>query len=125
MFEITRNGDNRLDMVFSGKLDKEGMRACLDQLFSQARGIEHGRMLIRVGDFQMPTAGALGGTVAPAATVPAGATVRPLCSGLRQGLDQKAQRNRGSSDSRPAGEILRSRTGSGGAGLAGFLIRPV
>ena len=60
MFEITRNGDNRLDMVFSGKLDKEGMRACLDQLFTQAQGIEHGRMLIRVGDFQMPTAGALG-----------------------------------------------------------------
>lgn len=58
MFQITRNGD-RLDMVFSGKLDREGMRACLDELFTQAQGIEDGRMLVRVGDFQLPTAGAL------------------------------------------------------------------
>lgn len=59
MFQITRNGDDRLDMVFSGKLDRDGMRACLDELSTQAHGIEGGRMLVRVGDFQLPTAGAL------------------------------------------------------------------
>ncbi len=60
MFQVTRNGENRLDVDFAGKLDSDGMRAALDQLTQQSEGIEHGRMLYRVGKFSMPTLGAIG-----------------------------------------------------------------
>ncbi|HSC82222.1 MAG TPA: STAS/SEC14 domain-containing protein [Pseudomonas sp.] len=60
MFQVTRNGENRLDVDFAGKLDSQDMRALLEELDQQAQGIEHGRMLYRVDDFQMPSLGALG-----------------------------------------------------------------
>lgn len=60
MFNIERKGENRLDIEFSGKLDSEDMKAALDLLIVQAKGIEHGRMLYRIGDFDLPTLGAIG-----------------------------------------------------------------
>ncbi len=60
MLNITPNGPNRLDLEYEGKLDADAMRAGLDKLISESEGIEHGRMLYRVGDFDMPTFGALG-----------------------------------------------------------------
>jgi len=60
MFTVTPNGINRVDIEFSGKLDTDEMKAALDELESKTQGIENGRMLYRVGDFALPTLGAIG-----------------------------------------------------------------
>ena len=60
MFTVTPNGTNRLDIDFSGKLDSDEMKVALDELASKSEGIEHGRMLYRIGDFRLPTLGAMG-----------------------------------------------------------------
>jgi len=60
MFQVMRNGENRIDVDFAGKLDRNEMRAALDELSQKSEGIEHGRMLYRIGEFQMPTLGAVG-----------------------------------------------------------------
>ncbi len=59
MFEITPNGLNRLDITFSGKLDSEAMKSALDDFVSKSEGIVHGKMLYKVGDFELPTLGAI------------------------------------------------------------------
>jgi hypothetical protein len=59
MFKVMRNGENRIDVEFSGKLDSAAMRDALDELYRQSAGIEHGLMLYRIGDFALPTLGAL------------------------------------------------------------------
>jgi len=59
MFKITPNGPNRIDIEFSGKLDSDEMKTALDELVAGAREIENGRMLYRVGDFALPTIGAM------------------------------------------------------------------
>ena len=51
---------NRIDIDFSGKLDSQAMRAALDDLLFKSEGISHGRMLYRIGDFDLPTLGAVG-----------------------------------------------------------------
>ncbi len=60
MFKVTKNGPNRVDIEFSGKLDSDDMKIALDELLEKTAGIEHGRMLYRVGDFKIPTLGAIG-----------------------------------------------------------------
>lgn len=60
MFKVVKNGSNRLDIDFGGKLDSDEMKAALDELFSSAKGIEHGRMLYRISDFDFPTLSAIG-----------------------------------------------------------------
>lgn len=60
MFKVLRNGENRIDVEFSGKLDSEEMRVALDELSHTSEGIEHGLMLYRIGDFALPTLGAMG-----------------------------------------------------------------
>lgn len=60
MFNVTRKSDNRLDIEFTGKLDRDAMRAALDDLVAKGEGVEHGRMFYRIGDFDMPTLGAIG-----------------------------------------------------------------
>ena len=60
MFEIVRKSSNRLDIDFGGKLGSDEMKVALDELFSSAKDIEHGRMLYRVRDFDLPTLGAIG-----------------------------------------------------------------
>jgi len=59
MFTVTPNGINRVDIEFGGRLDTDEMKAALDELESKTQGIENGRMLYRVGDFKLPTLGAL------------------------------------------------------------------
>jgi hypothetical protein len=59
MFTVTPNGPNRVDIEFSGKLDEAAMEAALDELIEQTKDIEHGRMLYRIGDFKVPTLGAI------------------------------------------------------------------
>ena len=60
MLKIAKRDTNRLDLELSGPLDSELMQLGLDELVAQADGIEHGRMLYSILDFEMPTAGALG-----------------------------------------------------------------
>jgi len=60
MFTVQNNGPNRLDLEFSGKLNSDDMRALLDEIVVKASGIEAGRMLYTIGDFQFPTMGAIG-----------------------------------------------------------------
>lgn len=59
MFHVTRIGENRIDVDFSGKLDSNDMRFALDELLRKSDGIEHGRMLYRIGEFDLPTLGAM------------------------------------------------------------------
>ncbi len=60
MFEVVRNGTNRLDINFGGKLGKDEMKVALDELFNSGKDIENGRMLYRIDDFELPTLGAMG-----------------------------------------------------------------
>ncbi len=59
MFEITATGPNRLDIRYSGKLDKDAMKTALDDLIQQSEGIEHGTMLFTVGDYALPSLDAI------------------------------------------------------------------
>jgi hypothetical protein len=60
MFNVSKNGPNRLDLEFGGKLDSDDMRAALDLFVEQSKGIQSGRMLYKIGDFKIPTLGAIG-----------------------------------------------------------------
>jgi len=59
MFSVTPNGPNRVDIEIDGKLDSEEMKTALDELVARTEDIENGRMLYRVGDFALPTLGAI------------------------------------------------------------------
>jgi len=60
MLQVTAKGNNRVDIDFSGKLDSNDMRAALDELITLTKEIQHGRMLYRISDFEIPTLGAIG-----------------------------------------------------------------
>jgi hypothetical protein len=53
-------GPNRIDLELNGQLDSDDMAVALDALVKAAEGIENGRMLYRITNFQMPTLAALG-----------------------------------------------------------------
>lgn len=59
MFKVKPNGPNRVDIEFGGKLDSDEMKAALDELISKTKDIEHGKMLYRIEDFNLPTLGAI------------------------------------------------------------------
>lgn len=58
MFQITRH-DNRLDISLDGKLDRETMKAALDDFAEKSIGIEHGLMRYDINGFEFPTLGAI------------------------------------------------------------------
>lgn len=60
MFNITRPAPDRLDIEFGGRLDSTRMRTLIEDLLRASAGIEHGRMLYRIVDFEWPTPGAIG-----------------------------------------------------------------
>jgi len=60
MFKITTNGENRLDIEMSGKLNTEDMKIALDDLVSKSTNIKNGKMLYDVVDFHIPSLGAIG-----------------------------------------------------------------
>ncbi len=60
MFKVTQNGLNRLDIALSGKLNSEEMKIALDELVSNSKNIENGKMLYDVIDFHVPSLGAIG-----------------------------------------------------------------
>jgi len=59
VFKVIANGANRLDIELSGKLDTEGMKIALDELVSKSKGMENGKMLYTISDFQIPSLGAI------------------------------------------------------------------
>ncbi|MEM9060025.1 MAG: STAS/SEC14 domain-containing protein [Pseudomonadota bacterium] len=60
MLTIKKPADNRLDIELEGVLDAELMAAGLDDLIAQSEGIVNGKMLYRIPEFGLPTAGAIG-----------------------------------------------------------------
>ncbi len=60
MFTVEQNGDNRLDIEFSGKIDAEAMKVALADLIKKSQGMENGTMLYRIRDYDLPTLGAIG-----------------------------------------------------------------
>lgn len=60
MFKVIPNGDNRLDIELSGKLDADTMKTALDNLLEQSENIRNGKMLYTVVDLNLPTLGAIG-----------------------------------------------------------------
>ena len=59
MFQVTRNGENRIDVDIAGKFDSEEMLIAVNQLIEHSAGIQHGRILYRIGEFEFPTLGAI------------------------------------------------------------------
>ena len=59
MFKIERFSEDRLDIEMSGKLDSAGMAQALDELVEKSEGIENGKMLYDVIDYQVPSLGAI------------------------------------------------------------------
>ncbi len=60
MFRITPHSANRIDIELEGRLDGDDMRKALDAFELASRDVEHGRMLYRITDFQLPSIGAIG-----------------------------------------------------------------
>ena len=59
MFRVTRVAPDRIDVILSDRLDSDAMRAALDDLLFKSEGINHGRMLYRIDEFDLPTLGAV------------------------------------------------------------------
>lgn len=59
MLKITKPAPDRVDLELAGQVDAEAMRAALDTLIEQSKGVSHGRMLYRITDFALPTLGAI------------------------------------------------------------------
>lgn len=60
MFNVTENGENRLDIEMSGKLNSDDMKVALDELLSKAEGVRKGKILYKMIDFNLPSLGAIG-----------------------------------------------------------------
>ena len=45
MFTVEQNGENRLEIEFSGKIDAEAMKIALADLIKKSQGMENGTML--------------------------------------------------------------------------------
>ena len=59
MFKVMKQGENRLDIELSGKLNSDEMKMALDELVSKSQDIEKGKMLYDVIDFHLPSLGAI------------------------------------------------------------------
>jgi hypothetical protein len=55
MFEVKQNGENRLDIKMSGKLNADEMRIVLDELVEKSKNIENGKMLYDIVDYHLPS----------------------------------------------------------------------
>jgi hypothetical protein len=60
MFKVTANGNNRLDIELSGKLNADEMKIALDELTEKSKDIKNGQMLYDVINFHIPSLAAIG-----------------------------------------------------------------
>lgn len=59
MLTIDSIGSNRIDIALTGTIDSEAMKIALDELVEKSASIEDGLMMYRIGDFDLPTLGAI------------------------------------------------------------------
>jgi hypothetical protein len=59
MFNVIRRSDRRMDVELEGRLNREDMKIALDSMISEAAGMQHARLLYRIGEFDLPTLGAM------------------------------------------------------------------
>ncbi|MEA1893171.1 MAG: STAS/SEC14 domain-containing protein [Campylobacterota bacterium] len=59
MLKIKQHGNDRLDLVLSGKVDEKIMTAGLDEFMEKSEGVEHGKILYEIYDFEFPTLAAI------------------------------------------------------------------
>jgi len=59
MFKVIENGANRIDIELNGKLNSESMKVAIEDLLRSSMHIEHGTMLYRIEEFDIPTFSAL------------------------------------------------------------------
>ncbi|MFN3164778.1 MAG: STAS/SEC14 domain-containing protein [Pseudohongiellaceae bacterium] len=60
MLKITAVNPERIDLDFSGQIDSEEMSRVLDELVELSANFNNGKMLYRIGEFRLPTMGAIG-----------------------------------------------------------------
>ena len=49
----------RVDVDFSSKIDRDQMKEVLDNMFAEIMDMEHGLLMYRIGELEMPTMGAI------------------------------------------------------------------
>jgi len=59
MLTVTKPSPDRIDIELSGVLNANEMEAALDLLVSHSEGIQHGKILYTISDFEIPTLGAM------------------------------------------------------------------
>lgn len=59
MMTVTKRADDRVDIELNGGIDANIMNAAMDNLIEASEGVEHGKMLYTITDFELPTFGAL------------------------------------------------------------------
>ena len=57
--KIIKVSSNRVNVEFSGKIDRDQMTRVLDELFAAIADMEHGLLMYRIGELEMPTVGAI------------------------------------------------------------------
>ena len=55
MFKVIQNGEDRLDIEMSGKLNAEEMKTALDELINKSVDIKNGKMFYDIIDFHLPS----------------------------------------------------------------------
>ena len=56
---IIKVSSNRVDVEFSGKIDRDQMKKVLDNMFAAIMDMEHGLLMYRIGELEMLTIGAI------------------------------------------------------------------
>jgi len=59
MLNIKKEGANQIMLELNGKLDSKEMEQGLDQLIEVTKGMQDGKMLYIIENFEMPTIGAI------------------------------------------------------------------
>lgn len=59
MFKVTRDGNHRLNIYFSGSMTTEEMELALNDFISEAQPIENGTMLYEIDNFEFPSLSAV------------------------------------------------------------------
>tara|TARA_B110000444_G_scaffold242400_1_gene259681 strand:- start:242 stop:589 length:348 start_codon:yes stop_codon:yes gene_type:complete len=59
MMNIIKVSSNRVDVEFSGKIDRDQMKKVLDNMFAAIMDMEHGLLMYRIGELEMLTIGAI------------------------------------------------------------------
>ena len=59
MMNIIKVSSNRVDVDFSGKIERDQVKKVLDNMFAEIADMEHGLLMHRIGELEMLTMGAI------------------------------------------------------------------